>query len=114
MRRDEEQRLKEQRMTLVQELRTTAAAADTWKTEHHETEWRQEDKEQFEKLEKDILSINQSLEAHHRTETLARWAPEDAVSYSADGSPKTLAEYRNQNAVVATADLPDVRLAVYK
>lgn len=114
MRRDEEQRLKEQRMTLVQELRTTASAADTWKAENHEQDWRQEDTEKFEKLEKDILSINQSLEAHHRTESLARWAPEDAVSYSSDGAPKTLAEYRNQNNVVAQSDLPDVRLAVYK
>ena len=114
MRRDEEQRLKEQRMTLIQELRTTATAADTWKTENHESDWRQEDTEKFEKLEKDILSINQSLEAHARTESLARWAPEDSVNYSPDGSPKTLAEYRGQNAVVPTSDLPDVRLAVYK
>jgi len=114
MRRDEEQRLKEQRMTLVQELRSTAAAADTYKAENHEVEWRAEDKEKFEKLEKDILSINQSLEAHHRTESLARWAPEDAVSYSPDGAPKTLNEYRGQNAVVPQADMPDVRQAVYK
>ena len=114
MRRDEEQRLKEQRMTLVQELRSTAAAADAYKAENHEQEWRAEDKEKFEKLEKDILSINQSLEAHHRTETLARWQPEDAVSYSPDGAPKTLNEYRGQNAIVPMADMPDVRQAVYK
>jgi HK97 family phage major capsid protein len=114
MRRDEEQRLKEQRMTLVQELRTTAAAADTYKAENHESEWRAEDQEKFDKLEKDILSINQSLEAHHRTESLARWSPEDAVSYSADGSAKTMTEYRSQNLALPVADGPDVRLAVYK
>lgn len=114
MRRDDEQRLKEQRMTLVQELRTTATAADTWKAENHEGEWRQEDKDKFAKLEKDILSINESLEQHTRTEALARWSPEDAVSYSADGAPKTLADYRNQNAVMPTADLPEVRQAIFK
>jgi HK97 family phage major capsid protein len=114
MRRDDEQRLKEQRMHLVQELRTTASAADTWKSENHEVEWRQEDKDKFAKLEKDILSINESLENHHRTEALAAWAPEDAVSYSAEGAPKTLNQYRSQNAAVQVADLPDVRLSVYK
>src|SRR5436190_11938228 len=114
MRRDEEQRLKEQRMHLVQELRTHSAAADAYKAENVLTEWRAEDTERFEKLEKEILSINQSLEAHHRTEALARWQPEDAVSYSPDGAPKTMMEYRGQNATVATPDLPDVRQAVYK
>ena len=114
MRRDDEQRLKEQRMHLVQELRSTATAADTWKAENHESEWRQEDKDKFAKLEKDVLSINESLENHHRTEALAAWAPEDAVSYSAEGAPKTLNQYRSQNAAVQVADLPDVRLAVYK
>ena len=114
MRRDEEQRLKEQRMTLVQELRSTAAAADEWKKENHESEWRQEDTDKFQKLEKDILGINQSLEMHTRTESLARWQPEDAVSYSADGAPKTMAEYRSQNAVLPVADGPEVRQAVYK
>jgi HK97 family phage major capsid protein len=114
MRRDDEQRLKEQRMHLVQELRTLGTAADQWKAENHESEWRQEDKDKFAKLEKDVLSINESLEQHHRTEALAAWAPEDAVSYSAEGAPKTLNQFRSQNAAVQVADLPDVRLAVYK
>jgi HK97 family phage major capsid protein len=114
MRRDDEVRLKEQRMTLVQELRSTATAADTWKAENKEQEWRAEDKEKFEKLEKEILSINESLEQHTRTEQLAQWAPEDAVSYSADGAPKSLNEYRSQNAATKAQDLPEVRLAVYK
>ena len=116
MRRDEEQRIKEQRMTLVQELRTTASAADTWKAENHEVEWRQEDKEKFEKIEKDILSINQSLEQH--TPHRERWPaghPRTPSSYSGDGAPKTLdgrTETRTRSSDVGSARGSPRRLQV--
>jgi HK97 family phage major capsid protein len=114
MRRDDEVRLKEQRMTLVQELRSTATTADQWKADNKEQEWRAEDKDKFAKLEKEILSINESLEQHTKTEQLAQWAPENSVSYSPDGAPKSLLEYRSQNAMPLAQDTPDVRVAVYK
>ena len=40
--------------------------------------------------------------------------PKDAVSYSQDGAPKTLNEFRSMGAPVKAADLPETRMAVYK
>ena len=81
--------------------------------EEKTNEPRGEDKEKLDKIEKEIGVINARLENHTRTESLARWQPEDAISYSADGAPKTLNEYRAQNAVTRVADMPEVRQAVY-
>lgn len=114
MRRDEEIALKEQRAHLIKELRDHASVIDTHLAEDNTHEERGEDKEKREKLEKDILNLNSRLENHARTESLAQWAPEDAVSYPSDGAPKTLNEYRSQNAVAGKADAPEVRQAVYK
>lgn len=114
MRRDEETQLREQRMHLVQELRELAAAADAYQAENKLTEWRAEDQEKFGKLEKDITGVNHRLEMQKRTEALANWVPEDAISYGQDGSPKTLAAYRESNGVARVQDSPEVRLAVYK
>jgi HK97 family phage major capsid protein len=114
MRRDEEQALREQRMHLVQELRDHASAAEAFKQENKLTEWRAEDQQKWEELEKATISVNKSLEMHKRTESLASWVPEDAVKYSADGAPKTLNEYRNADGVGKIADEVQVRQAVYK
>jgi HK97 family phage major capsid protein len=114
VRRDDEQRLKEQRMAVINDLRVATASAEQWKADNNETSYRSEDRAELDKLEKDLLGIMESLEQHTRNESLTRWAPEDSVSYSADGSPKTMIEYRNQNAALPVADGPDIRLAVYK
>ena len=90
MRRDEEQELREQRQSLVKELRDHASASDTFQVDNDLTEWRAEDKDKFAQLEQAILKTNSRLEMQKRTESLATWAPEDAVSYSQDGAPKTL------------------------
>lgn len=114
MRRDDYQRASEQRNHLVAELRAHSEAAERFKADNNLTEWRAEDTEKFSQLEKDILGVNQSLEMHKRAESLAAWTPEGAVQYPADGAPKSLTEYRSQNAVLRPQDTPEVRLAVYK
>lgn len=114
MRRDEEQQLREQRMHLVKELRDTASAADAFQADNNLTEWRAEDREKWDKLEEAIKGVNNRLEMHKRTESLATWVPEDAVNYNADGAPKTLNEYRTQGGVRRVEDDPAVRMAVYK
>ena len=114
MRRDEAQALREQRAHLVQELRDASAAADAHLADESLTELRADDQEKLDKIEKDLLGVNKRLETHTRTECMATWAPEDAISVNPDGAPKTLNEYRAQDAVVKAADLPEVRQSVYK
>lgn len=114
MRRDEEQELREQRQSLVKELRDHASAADSFQVDNDLTEWRGEDQEKFKNLETAILKTNSRLEMQKRTESLATWAPEDAVSYSQDGAPKTYGEYRTANQAPRPWDQPDTRMAIYK
>ena len=114
MRRDEEIALKEQRMKLVNELRTTAQAADEFQVDNNLSEWRAEDKQKWEELEKAITGVNSRLEMRAKTESLAQWVPEDAITPGSDGAPKTLNEYRSMGAPAKVADLPDTRMAVYK
>jgi HK97 family phage major capsid protein len=113
MRRDEEVQLREQRMHLVKELRDHANAADAFMADNNLTEWRAEDKGKWDELETAITKCNNRLEMHKRTESLATWVPEDAVSYSSDGAPKTLQEFREGNRVKPVVDQPEVRMAVY-
>lgn len=114
MRRDEEQQLREQRNMLIKELRDHASVIDQHLAEDGSTEPRGEDTEKREKLEKDILNINSRLENHTRTESLATWAPEDAVQFSPDGAPKTLEQYRSSNMSPRPADMPETRQAIFK
>ena len=114
MRRDDAQRLHEQRAQLLEEFRAAGRAADQWKADNNEYDYRAEDKEKLDKLENELLSIQRSLEQHTKEVEMSRWVPEDAASYSMDGAPKTLNEYRNLNATSLVQDGPDVRMAVYK
>ena len=114
MRRDDAQRLHEQRAQLLEEFRAAGRAADQWKADNNEYDYRAEDKEKLDKLENELLSIQRSLEQHTKEVEMARWVPEDAASYNMDGAPKTLNEYRNLNAASLVQDGPDVRMAVYK
>lgn len=114
MRKDEEQALRESRMKLVTELRTVAQAADDFMVDNNLNEWRAEDKEAWGKIEQAIIKANNRLENRAKTEALATWVPEDTVSYSQDGAPKTLNEFRSMGAPVKAADLPETRMAVYK
>jgi len=47
MRLDEFKRMQEQQMLLVTELRTAGQAAEDWKAENHEYDYRAEDKERL-------------------------------------------------------------------
>jgi HK97 family phage major capsid protein len=114
MRRDEEVKLREQRNELVQELRSTSTAADSFMQDNKLSEWRAEDKEKWEQIEKAIIGVNNRLEMQTRTENLAAWHPEDAVVKNSDGAPKTLNEYRSIQQGRRIADEPEVRMAVYK
>jgi HK97 family phage major capsid protein len=114
MRKDEEQALRESRMKLVTELRTTAQAADEFQSDNNLSEWRAEDKQKWEEIAEAIKGVNNRLEMSTRTENLAAWVPEDSVSYSQDGAPKTLNEFRSMGAPAKAADLPETRMAVYK
>lgn len=114
MRRDDYQRMQEQKTLLVQELRTAGQAAEDWKAENHEYDYSAEDKEKVDKISKELVSIQRSLQQHNQIENLTRWEPEDARVVSSDGNPNTLNAYRSQNAIVPRADMPDTRLAVYK
>ena len=112
MRLDETKRLEEQRKALVVELRALNDAANEWANDN-DGEWRAEDKEQYERLEKNILVTNDRLEKAYRTERLAQFNPDDAIRLPMDGAPKTLAEYRNSQAVSKIYDAPEVRTAIY-
>lgn len=115
MRRDDVQRLHEQRTALVEELRTVGQAAEEWKRDNKEYDYRAEDKEQMERIEKELISIQRSLEAHNKIENLATWNPENAVQHGAEGAPNSLNTYRsNVYAQSLIQDLPETRLAVYK
>jgi HK97 family phage major capsid protein len=114
MRRDEEVQLREQRAHLVAELRAATDAADAFMVDNKLNEVRAEDKEKLDQIETELIAVNNRIERQARTNALATWAPEDVQNYSADGAPKTLNEYRSNDAVTRTSDLPDVRLAVYK
>jgi len=114
MRRDEEQALREQRMSLIKELRDASSVAQQHLADESLTELRSDDQEKLDKIEKDLLNVNARLETQKRTESLATWVPEDAISYSADGAPKTLNEYRAANMSPRPADTPEVRQAVFK
>ena len=69
MRRDDVQRMKEQQMLLVTELRTAGQAAEDWKAENHEYDYRAEDKEKLEKISNELLSIQRSVQMHDQIET---------------------------------------------
>jgi HK97 family phage major capsid protein len=115
MRRDDVQRLHEQRTELVELLRTTGQAAEEWKAENKEYDYRAEDKQELERIEKELISIQRSLEAHNKIENLATWNPENAVQHGAEGAPNSLNSYRsNVYAQSLVQDLPETRLAVYK
>ena len=79
-RRDEEVQLKEQRQHLIEDYRAASAVSDAYMAEEKTNEPRGEDKEKLDKIEKEIGVINARLENHTRTESLARWQPEDAIS----------------------------------
>jgi HK97 family phage major capsid protein len=115
MRRDDVQRLHEQRTELVELLRTTGQAAEEWKAENKEYDYRAEDKQELERIEKELISIQRSLEQHNKIENLAAWNPENAVSKNAEGAPNSLNMYRsNMYAQSLIQDLPDTRQAVYQ
>lgn len=113
MRDDEIKALKEQKKALIVELRTHSAAADTFQRENSLDDWRAEDREKFEKIEKTLLGINNRLETEYRTSALARFDPADSVVMPVEGTPRTLEEYRTAQAPAKIVDQPDVRAAIY-
>jgi len=114
MRRDEVERLHEQLKLLTTELRTAGQAAEEWKKENHEYEYRAEDQAALDKISNEMLSIQRSLQTHQKIETLATWQPEDAHTIDSMDRPTTLNAYRSENAALPASDLPDVRRSVYK
>ena len=80
MRKDELKQLNEQRLTLVQELRSHAETAEAAASDNG-GEWLAEDKAKLDELETSIVKVNERLEAGYRVDRLARWTPEDAVEY---------------------------------
>lgn len=113
MRKDELKALNEQRLELVNEVRTLAQAAEESAGENG-GEWRGEDKEQLDRLEADLKKVNTRLEDAYRVDSLTRWNPEDSVQISADGAPKTLEEYRAATVAQGkVVDTPEVRAAIY-
>ncbi len=113
MRDDEIKALQEQKKALIVELRTHSSAADTFQRENALDEWRAEDTEKFEKIEKALLGINKRLETEYRTTALARFDPAESVHIPMDGAPKTLEEYRTAQAPARIVDQPDVRAAIF-
>jgi HK97 family phage major capsid protein len=114
MRKDEEQALRQSRLKLRNELIQHAQQADEFQVDNKLSEWRAEDTAKWKEIEQAILGVNNRLEMQTRTEALATWVPEDAVSYSQDGAPKSLEEFRSMGAPVKAAALPETRMAVYK
>ncbi len=113
MRTDDIKALNEQRLQLVQEVRTLGETAEAAASENG-GEWDAEDKAKLDRYEQDLTKINQRLESAYRVESLTRWNPEESVTITKDGAPQTLEEYRAATlAQHRVADQPDVRNAVY-
>ena len=114
MRRDDAQRLNEQRMVLVEELRAAGREAEQHKADDKAYEYRAEDQAKLDKIENELVSVQRSLQQHAKEQELVAWEPERAVAYDMDNRPKTLAEYRNQNKTYPAQDEGETRQAVYK
>ena len=113
LRHDEIRKLREQKLELVQELRSTNETAQKWADENKQP-MQAEDSEKLERIGADILAINARLEAEYRTERLSMDDPEQLVQLElGEGNPRNFNEYRAMNAPVKVQDEPEVRRAVY-
>lgn len=114
MRRDELKALDEQRLQLVQELRTFHDEADKRAGENG-GEWSAEDDEEYVKREKDLVTVNARREKAYRTASLTRFDPakDELKALEPGGAPQTLAEFRSGIEGPPVSDLPDVRAAIF-
>jgi HK97 family phage major capsid protein len=110
MRSDELKALREQKATLVTELRSLNEAAQARAAEN-DNELQAEDIDQFKRLESDLTKLHRRIETAERTAELTRWEPD--ITVNMDGAPKTFTEYRQANAPVPVQDTAEVRNAIY-
>jgi len=123
MREDQVRQIREQRQALVAELRDFTNAMHE-RAEGNDGEYLADDKTELDRREKELLNLNDKLEAEFRTRSLASFDPAAADYHSADGKPQTLEEYRTANntrhflhgtqITSTTIDEPDYREAAYK
>ena len=113
MREDELKQLKEQRQQLLVELRSFNDAMEE-RARENEGEQVAEDREEYEKREKEIIALNHRLETQSRTEALVSFDPQAKADWlPQDGKAQTLAEYRSSQSAMRVIEQPDVRQAVY-
>lgn len=114
MRRDEEVALREQKASLLKELRDRDAASrqGTGTEAGDKSAWTAEDQAAFDKLVGSIEEIDGQLERAFRVRQLSSFNP--VPDADLNGAPKTFSEFRIAGEAGQPWDLPEVRLATFK
>lgn len=113
MRTDELVAFKEQKASLIAELRDLGAAADASANQRGEAgQWTGEELERFDKTEAEIRSLNERIERGTQLQHHQIWKPD--VQMSLDGhAPVSFMEWRIQSENARPWNLPEVRNAFW-
>lgn len=115
MRKDELKNFKEQKVQLLEELRSIGAQADSEADKRNTPgQWTQEEQEKFDKVEAEIRSVNERIERGAQLQHYADYDPERSASFSMEGQvPQTFNEWRMADVKARPWNLPEARAAFF-